>query len=286
MNDYVIVTDSTADLPRQVSTELGIQVIPMKYVIDDHVYLDLDVNTEEFYKFLREKKLPSTTQINTQEFVDFFSTYLEQGKDVIYIGFSGALSGTYNNALRACEELLRQFPKRKIKIVDSKSASIGQGLLVYHAALKKKQDMSIEELSEWVEINKLKCCHWFIVDDLYHLKRGGRISPTVAVVGSILSVKPILKLDNEGKLSISDRMRGRRKAFDSIISKVANLNPSVHNQTLIVGHGGCLEDAQYAVRRLKEEFGANEVIVTSIGPVIGTHTGPGALALVFMDDYR
>lgn len=286
MNDYVIVTDSTADLPHEVSEELEIKVIPMKYIMDDKVNLDLNVDTEEFYGFLREKKLSYTTQINTQEFVDFFSVYLDQGKDVLYIGFASALSGTYNNAILASEELSKKYPDRKIEVLDSKSASIGQGLLVYYAALKKNQGLDMNQLSEWVEQNKLKCCHWFMVDDLYHLKRGGRVSSTAAVVGSILSVKPILCLDNSGKLSICERVRGRRKAFDLIISKVRDVNPDIRSQTVIIAHGDSPEDAQYAVTKIKEEFGVSNIIVSRIGPVIGSHTGPGALAMVFMNDNR
>lgn len=286
MNDYVIVTDSTADLPHEVSEELEIKVIPMKYIMDDKVNLDLNVDTEEFYGFLREKKLSYTTQINTQEFVDFFSVYLDQGKDVLYIGFASALSGTYNNAILASEELSKKYPDRKIEVLDSKSASIGQGLLVYYAALKKNQGLDMNQLSEWVEQNKLKCCHWFMVDDLYHLKRGGRVSSTAAVVGSILSVKPILCLDNSGKLSICERVRGRRKAFDLIISKVRDVNPDIRSQTVIIAHGDSPEDAQYTVNKIKEEFGVSSVIVSRIGPVIGSHTGPGALAMVFMNDHR
>ncbi len=286
MNDYVIVTDSTADLSREFTSEMGIKIIPMKYLIGDKVYLDNGFNIESFYLTLRDKVLPSTTQINVQEFVDFFSKYLKNNQDILYIGFSSGLSGTYNSALLARDELLKLYPDRKIKVIDSASASVGQGLLVYNAALIKKNGGSIDEAEKWVNQNKLKCCHWFMVDDLFHLKRGGRISPTAAVMGSILSVKPVLCLDNLGKLSISKKARGRRKALDLIVSKLSSAAPAANLQTIFIGHGDVPEDANYVAEKIKSEFSVKNLIINHIGPVIGSHTGPGALALIFLGNHR
>lgn len=286
MDNYVIVTDSSLDLPPKIIENLGIDIMPMKYVINDECYTDGDLKTEDFYSQLRQGVLTSTTQINTEEFLEFFSKYLEEGKDVLYVGFSSGLSGTYNNAVLASNQLLEIYPNNKVRVVDSLSASIGQGLLIYQTVLKKREGYSLEQLEEWIAQNRAKVCHWFMVDDLYHLKRGGRVSSAVAIIGSVLNVKPLLFVDNEGKLQISEKARGRRKTFDLIISKLHNLNLDVGQRMVSICHGDCSEDAEYVAEKIKREFSVSDVIIESIGPVIGSHTGPGALGLSFFGNSR
>lgn len=286
MDNYIIVSDSTLDLSQDMIEELGIKIIPMKYIIDNKIYTDGEHSSEEFYGQLRKGVAVSTTQINTEEFVEFFSKYLSEGKDVLYIGFSSGLSGTYNNAIRASEQLRDSYPNNKVIVVDSLSASVGQGLLIYYVALKKKSGCSLEELKNWLIENRTKLCHWFTVDDLHHLKRGGRISSTVAVIGSVLNVKPLLFIDNDGKLKISEKIRGRKKTIDLMISKLHDAHLNIEDSLVIVGHSDSLEDAEYIAQKLKNEFSIDNVIIRPIGPIIGSHTGPGTLGLCFLGSTR
>lgn len=284
MSNYVLITDSASDLPSEIAENLEVEILPMKYMVNDTPCVDKDFDMENFYNLLRGKALSLTSQTNVEEFSNYFSGYLESGKDVLYVGFPLSLSGMNNSARIAARELSEKYPERKIIVIDSVSASIGQGLLVYYAALKKKNGATIDEVADFVNDNKLKFCHWFTVNDLYFLKRGGRISQATAVVGSILNVKPLLSMNDEGKLYVFDKIRGKKKVLDLMSSKIENLNSDY--KKVFVGHADCLDDAKYVAERISAENPSLDVTITHLGPIIGTHTGPGTVALAFVGNSR
>lgn len=284
MSNYVLITDSASDLPSEIAESLEVEILPMKYMVNDTPCVDKDFDMENFYNLLRGKALSLTSQTNVEEFSNYFSGYLESGKDILYVGFPLSLSGMNNSARIAARELSEKYPERKIIVIDSVSASIGQGLLVYYAALKKKNGATIDEVADFVNDNKLKFCHWFTVDDLYFLKRGGRISQATAVVGSILNVKPLLSMNDEGKLYVFDKIRGKKKVLDLMSSKIENLNSDY--KKVFVGHADCLDDAKYVAERISAENPSLDVTITHLGPIIGTHTGPGTVALAFVGNSR
>ncbi len=284
MSNYVLITDSASDLPSEIAENLEVEILPMKYMVNDTPCVDKDFDMENFYNLLRGKALSLTSQTNVEEFSNYFSRYLESGKDILYVGFPLSLSGMNNSARIAARELSEKYPERKIIVIDSVSASIGQGLLVYYAALKKKSGATIDEVADFVNDNKLKFCHWFTVDDLYFLKRGGRISQATAVVGSILNVKPLLSMNDEGKLYVFDKIRGKKKVLDLMSSKIENLNSDY--KKVFVGHANCLDDAKYVAEKISAENPSLDVTITHLGPIIGTHTGPGTVALAFVGNSR
>ena len=284
MSNYVLITDSASDLPSEIAENLEVEILPMKYMVNDTPCVDKDFDMENFYNLLRGKALSLTSQTNVEEFSNYFSRYLESGKDILYVGFPLSLSGMNNSARIAARELSEKYPERKIIVIDSVSASIGQGLLVYYAALKKKNGATIDEVADFVNDNKLKFCHWFTVDDLYFLKRGGRISQATAVVGSILNVKPLLSMNDEGKLYVFDKIRGKKKVLDLMSSKIENLNSDY--KKVFVGHADCLDDAKYVAEKISAENPSLDVTITHLGPIIGTHTGPGTVALAFVGNSR
>lgn len=288
MRNYKIITDSTCDLPSTVIRELDVHVIPMEYILDGvshHQDLeDEGEKTASFYGSLREGKVSSTSMINTARFMGVFEPYLKAGQDILHISFSSALSGSYNASRMAAEELKELYPERKILVLDSIAASIGQGLLVYHAVLKKRQGLTHEELYVWLEENKKQICHWFTVEDLMHLKRGGRISALSANIGTALNIKPILSVNMEGKLVNLGKVMGRKKSLSELIIKMKTSIETPENQVVIIGHGDSLKDAEFLSSKLKNELHVKEVIMTQIGPIIGSHTGPGMIGLTFIGD--
>ena len=288
MRNYKIITDSTCDLPSTVIRELDVHVIPMEYILDEVSHFqdieDEGEKTASFYGSLREGKVSSTSMINTVRFMDVFEPYLKAGQDILHISFSSALSGSYNASRMAAEELKELYPERKILVLDSIAASIGQGLLVYHAVLKKRQGLTHEELYVWLEENKKQICHWFTVEDLMHLKRGGRISALSANIGTALNIKPILSVNMEGKLVNLGKVMGRKKSLSELIIKMKTSIETPKNQVVIIGHGDSLKDAEFLSSKLKNELHVKEVIMTQIGPIIGSHTGPGMIGLTFIGD--
>lgn len=288
MRNYKIITDSTCDLPSTVIRELDVHVIPMEYILDEVSHFqdieDEGEKTASFYGSLREGKVSSTSMINTARFMDVFEPYLKAGQDILHISFSSALSGSYNASRVAAEELKELYPERKILVLDSISASIGQGLLVYHAVLKKRQGLTHEELYVWLEEMKKQICHWFTVEDLMHLKRGGRISALSANIGTALNIKPILSVNMEGKLVNLGKVMGRKKSLSELIIKMKSSIESPENQVIIIGHGDSLKDAEFLASKLKNELHVKEIIMTQIGPIIGSHTGPGMIGLTFIGD--
>ncbi len=290
MRDYCIVTDSTCDLPANIVTDLGITVIPMEFQLDGTTYLNYpdgrDYDFHAFYDALRAGKASTTSQVNYQTFLDTFTPILESGRDILYLAFSSGLSGTYNGSVIAANDLMEKYPGSKVISVDTLAASVGEGLLVYAAAKKREEGLSLDELAQWVTDNRLHLCHWFTVDDLNHLKRGGRISPAVAIIGTALGIKPVMHVDDEGHLIPVSKVRGRRKSLDALVEHMAETCDKPESQTIFIGHGDSKEDAEYVAKLVRQKFKVKNIILNYIGPVIGSHSGPGTLALFFFGTHR
>lgn len=286
MSDYVLLCDATSDLPAGLINELDVQIVPMEFIMEDKIYhfepTEKEITCAQFYQFLREGKLSTTTQINPALYEEIFREILAQGKDIFYLAFTSGLSGTCQSARIAREMVLEEFPEREILVVDSLSASIGEGLLLYHAAKQKQQGLSMKELEEWVCAHRHEVAHWFTVEDLFHLNRGGRLSAVEAVVGTALKIKPVISVDEKGKLIVISKVRGMRKGLEYLIGRLEEEAGDLPKQTVIVGHGDSYEVAKQLADMLKEKDLVKEVIINPIGPIIGTHVGPGMIALTFM----
>ncbi|MCL1830473.1 MAG: DegV family protein [Oscillospiraceae bacterium] len=286
MSEYIIFTDSCCDLDDKMIEELAIEVIPMAVTLDGKAYSDADYDLPDFYNRLRHGSVSSTSQLNLLELVDIFRPYLEKGIDIMYIALSSGLSGTVNSAFSAAQQLMEEYPERKVYIIDSLSASLGQGLMVYYAAQLQKQNQTITEVYEYIMEHRLNFAHWFTVDDLMFLRRGGRLSGTVALVGTVLGIKPVLHVDNSGNLINVAKTRGRKNSLNALVEcmKISSINPN--GQTVFISHGDCLEDAQYVAEEIKRILGTSDIYINYIGPVIGSHSGPGTVALFFFADGR
>ncbi len=287
MSNYVLVTDSCADLSEELLRELDVISLPLEVVFDDgSVKKNDEVDVKEFYRLLRDKKHITTSAINIERFTELFEKHLSAGSDVLYLGFSSGLSGTYNAGFVAAQDLAEKYPDRKIYAVNTLCASLGQGLFVYLCAKLRKDGKTIEAVRDWAEENKLHLCHWFTVDDLFFLKRGGRVSAATAVMGTMLSIKPIMHVDNKGKLINVQKARGRKGSIDELFTKVKTGAIEPEKQTMFICHGDCMADAGYLAERMKKELGVPEVIIDYTGPVIGAHSGPGTLAVFYMGTER
>lgn len=290
MQEYVLFTDSTTDLPQYFIEQLEIVVIPMLFELDGKSYYNYSdhrqLSPEEFYKQLRNGKTSNTTQISPQTFIEYFGGFSQKGKDILYLSFSSGLSGTYQSAQIAIQELSSQYPQQTIRIIDTLSASMGQGLLVYLAAKMKKSGKSLVEVAEWVENNKQNICQWFTVDDLMFLKRGGRVSNTQAIVGTMLGIKPVLHVSAEGKLIPQQKVRGRKASLDALVQRFEDTALDTKNSTVFISHGDCQQDAEYVSQQLQEKFGIQTPVIHFIGPVIGSHSGPGTVAIFFLGKER
>lgn len=286
MNDYVIVSDATFDLPIDMINESDIRVIPMGLIIDDVEYIhypdERNLSISDFYSKLKKGSVSHTSQITPTTFHEYFGEILKEGKGFIYIAFSSGLSGTYYTSQLVINELSEEYPDRKMFTIDSQCASIGEGLLVYLAAIQKKNGMPIEELRDWVEANKKKMRHWFTVKDLYYLKRGGRISSVEAFVGTTLKIRPVLSTDDVGKLIVKSKIRGSKAELDLLINKLETEGIDTKQQTVIIGHADNLEQAKQLEAIIRDKKLVKDTVIASIGPIIGTHTGPGMLALTFV----
>lgn len=290
MSEYIIMTDSNADMPQSLIDELDITVIPMSFTMCDKEYLDYpdhrDMSIQEFYDLQRQGNVSTTAALNPSDITNAMTPFLEQNKDVFYLVFSSGLSTTYRNACLAAEELREQYPDRKIIVVDSLAASMGQGLLTYHCVMQKRAGLSIDELNKWAEENKLNLCHWFTVNDLFHLKRGGRVSAAAAVLGSALSIKPVLHVDDEGHLINVSKVRGRKQSLDELVKHMEETATDTKNQVVFISHGDSIEDAQYVEKQIKSKMNVKKVYINHIGPIVGTHSGAGTIALFFMGSHR
>lgn len=291
MREYCLVTDSTSDLPVEVVNELGLTIVPLEFQLGGKAYKNYpdarEYGFHEFYEALRAGGMSTTSQVNYSTYEAIFEPILASGKDILYISFSSGLSGTYNASVLACGDLAEKFPGSKVYTVDSCAASAGEGLLVYAAAQKKAQGMEIDALKDWVLENRDHACHWFTVDDLNHLKRGGRVTAVSAALGTVLGVKPVLHVDNDGHLIPMQKVRGRRKSLEALVEQMAETCTNPDGQTIFIGHGDSEEDARFVASLVKEKFPTiAEVKLTFIGPVIGAHAGPGTIALFFFGTHK
>ena len=285
MRDYIILSDSGTDLTPAIANELDIRIIDLTVIMDgEDPKPDSAVDHKEFYAFLRSKKMARTSAVNPETFSEIMEQYIKDGKDVLYIGFSSGLSNTYNAGRIAAEELREKYPDAKILTSDSLCASLGQGMLVYLAAKKRLAGASIDEVHAWVEATKLHLCHQFTVDDLMFLKRGGRVSAATAAVGTMLGIKPVMHVDNDGHLTKVGTARGRRASIDALFDKTAAT--VTEKDVMFICHGDCIDDANYLAERVRNELGVKEVIIGYTGVVIGSHTGPGTLAIFHIGTER
>ena len=287
MKDYIILTDSGSDLTMEQAKELDISLVDLSLLVEGGApEKNRDVDVKNFYALLREKKSASTSAVNLQDFLAEMSEHIDAGKDVLYLGFSSGLSSTFNAGYQAAQELSEIHTDRKIYAVDTLCASLGQGLLVYLAAKMRLEGKSIDEVRDFVVSNRLNLCHWFTVDDLFFLKRGGRVSGAAAVAGTMLGIKPVMHVDNAGKLVKVTTVRGRRASIDALAAKVGETGIDPAQQTMFICHGDCAADAEYLANKLKTDYGVKEVIIGYTGVVIGSHSGPGTLALFYLGTER
>ncbi|NLX71378.1 MAG: DegV family protein [Clostridiales bacterium] len=285
----VIIIDSCSDLPFEYVKQHDIPVVNFTFHFKGNDYTDdlgQTISYKDFYDAIRNGETPTTSQVNAQTYTDMFRKYALEGKSIIYLCFSSALSGSYNNSLLARDMITEEFPEADITIIDTKSASLGEGLLVYHAIDMLEKGASREEIIDWVEENKLKLHHWFTVEDLGHLKRGGRLSGTAAFVGSILDIKPVLNVDDEGRLIPRIKVKGRKKALRTLIEKMEENIINPEQQVVAISHGDSPDDADYLAELIRSKFPVKDIIINSIGPVIGSHSGPGTIALFFFGKNR
>lgn len=287
MRDYIITVNSTVDLPKEWLIERNVPVIPLKYTIDGETYTDMEgLSSKEFFAKLREGKMATTSQINPEEAREYLEPYLKEGKDVLHLAFSSGLSGTCNSMRIAAEELKEEYPDAKVYIIDTLCACLGEGLLLYYALKQQASGKTIDETAKWVEENKLHICHNVTVDDLNHLHRGGRVSKTSAVLGTMVQIKPIIHMNQEGCLQVIGKERGRKKALNKIVDMAAKQIQGWENDLAMITHGDCVEDAEYVAKLVREKLGIEEVLINNIGTVIGSHTGPGVVAVFVMGNER
>ena len=274
MRDYVILTDSCCDLSAEMAAELGVEVLPLSLQMGDRTYRNYldgrEIGFHEFYERIRSGELATTSAVNVGEFEEKMREILKTGKDILSISFSSALSTTYQSSVIAAEELKDEFPDAKILTVDSLCASLGQGLFVYLCAQEPKG----------------RVCHWFTVDDLNHLKRGGRINAATALFGTMLAIKPVMHVDDEGRLIPVSKARGRKASLTALVDRMEATAIDPAGQTVFISHGDCLEDAEFVAGEVRRRLGVETVHINYVGPVIGNHSGPGTMALFFLGSER
>ena len=284
---YRIITDTCCDLWPEFYERLNVDAQPLSVNFKEQVFNNYSESwLKEFYDGLRAGELAQTTALNPENWKDAIKPVLAAGEDVLVLTFSSGLSTTYQSAMIAADELREKYPERTISVVDTLCASMGQGLFVYYACKKRDEGLSLEELTTWCENNKLNLCHWFTVDDLMYLKRGGRVSAATALVGTMLQIKPVMHVDNEGHLIKVGTARGRKASIDALAKKMAETGLPGENDTIFISHGDCEADAVYLAEKLKATCGVKEAIIYYVGAVIGSHSGPGTLALFFLGDHR
>lgn len=291
MNPYVIMTDTTADLPESYIQEHQLAILSLSYTIEGKTYdRENPLDVREFYAKMRGGSMPTTSQVNPEQAKAAFTACLKEGKDVLYIAFSSGLSGTCGSGMVAAQEIQEEgeYPERKIMVIDSLSASLGEGLLVHKAVMLKEAGKSMEEVADWVENNELHLCHNFTVDDLFHLHRGGRVSKATAILGTMINIKPVLHVDDEGHLIAIGKVRGRKKSLSALVDRMAEQIKGYEDQNdvVFISHGDCMEDAEYVKKLVQERFGIEKFIINHVGPTIGAHSGPGTVALFFMGNPR
>ena len=287
MRDYVITVNSTVDVPKEWLEERHVPVIPLKYTIDGETYTDMEgLSAKEFFDKLREGKMSTTSQVNPEEAAAELEPYIREGKDILHLGFSSGLSGTLNSMKIAGEMLEEKYPEAKVIVIDTLCACLGEALLLYKALQQKEKGMNIDELAGWVEENKLHVCHNVTVDDLNHLHRGGRVSKTTAVLGTLVQIKPIIHMDDNGKLQVIGKERGRKKSLNKIVDMAVEQSKGWDNDIIMITHGDCIDDAEYVAKLVREKMGIDNILINNIGTVIGSHTGPGVVAVFCMGNKR
>ena len=290
MNDFVIVTDSSCDLPNDLVQKLELHVVPLAFIMGDKTYWNYpdnrEMSPEDFYGRQKQGQMATTNAVNVGQATDVLEPILKQGKDLLVLAFSSGLSTTCNSFQIAATELGAQYPDRKVFVVDTLCASLGQGMLVAQAAQLRQQGKSMEEVRDWVEDNKLRQCHWFTVNDLFFLKKGGRVSAATAVVGTMLQIKPVMHVDDEGHLTKVGTARGRNASLKALVDHMAETAIDPAGQTVFISHGDCEEDANKVAEDVKRRFGVQTVVLNNVGPVIGAHSGPGTVALFFLGRHR
>ncbi len=283
MTEFVITADSTVDLPKEFLEEKKVPIACLSYIIDGATYKDGEgLTSKEFYDKIREGAMPTTSQVNPEQARELFEPVLKEGKDILHIAFTSGLSGTYNSCRIAAEELAEEYPDRKIVVIDSLCAASGGGMLLYKALELKEQGKSLDEIAKWVEENKLHVCHDVTVDDLFHLHRGGRVSKTSAVVGTLIKIKPIIHVNDEGKLIVIGKERGRKKALMTLIERMEKQSQGFENDIVMITHGDAEADAEFVKKQIEERFGIKNIMINPLGTVIGSHTGPGVVAIFYM----
>lgn len=287
MATYQIITDSGCDLPKEKMEQLGVVCVPLYVNFRNETREDsVEADVKEMYDGLRAGETATTSAVNPDRWANAMEPSLKEGKDVLVMTFSSGLSTTYQSAVIAGTELQEKYPQRKIFVVDTLCASLGQGLLVWHACQQRDNGMELDALKNWVEENRFHLCHWFTVDDLVYLKRGGRVSAATALLGTMLNIKPVLHMDDEGHLINVSKTRGRKASLDALLAQAVQLGLPGQNKVMFICHGDCLEDAQYLADKVKETTEAEEVFIGYTGSVIGSHSGPGTLALFFLGEHR
>lgn len=287
MNDYVILTDSSCDLPDDIVKKYQLEILQLDFIVEGEGSFHNDqADIEKVYSKLRNGANIKTSAANISQASEAIEALFNQKKDILYLGFSSGLSSTYQTVYMAGQELMEEYPERKMISVDTLAASMGQGLLVYKACQAKDSGKSLEENAQYIEEIKLKLCHWFTVDDLFFLKRGGRISGVTATVGTMLSIKPILHVDDEGHLINVSKVRGRKAAITELANRMEKLAVHPEDQDIFISHGDCIEDAEKLASIIKERFGNDRITISYVGPVIGAHSGPRTLALFFLGEHR
>ncbi len=288
---YALVTDSCCNLTEDMIESFGIHILPLTFLVDGTQYQSYlkgeRTDLKQFFTMMREGKVITTSLPNPADTKALFEELLEAGQDILYIGFSSALSGTYEATELLARDLAPQFPERSIRCVETLAASGGQGLIIHKAARMREEGASLAELATWVEENRGNVAHWFTVDDLMFLFRGGRVSKTSAWAGTLLNIKPILHVDDEGRLVAMEKVRGRKKSISALLDhmKKTALEPAC-SHTVFITHGDCLEDAEALAQGIRDAFGNVEIVINYIDPVIGAHAGPGTLALFYMATER
>ena len=287
---FEIITDSSANLSREMVKEIGVHVLSLSFFLGDTEHysfsMEEDFDSAAFYGRLRNKEHVKTSLVNADRFEAVYEKILDEGKDVLAIIMSSGISGTYQSAKIAADNIREIYPERQIIVVDSLAASIGQGLLVYYAAQMKNEGKSIEETADWLYKNRLKMVHQFTVDDLFFLKRGGRLSGGVAIIGTVLQIKPVLHVDDEGHLITQEKMKGRKKSLNRIAELMKDNIINPEEQIVAICHGDCIEDAEYLAKKVRELYPVKDIIINMLDPAVGAHSGPGTIALFYLGNKR
>lgn len=284
---YRIVTDTCCDFPGQMYDELKLSVVPLAVNFKgETIHSYSEQWLKNMFDGLRAGEVATTSAANPTDWEAVIEPILQAGEDVLVLAFSSGLSTTYQSAVIAATELKEKYPDRTVNVVDTLCASLGQGLFVYYACKKRDAGLSLQDLTAWCEVRKYNLCHWFTVDDLMYLKRGGRVSATTALVGTMLQIKPVLHMDDEGHLINKAKTRGRKASVEALAKKMGELQLAGENDTVFICHGDCMEDAQYLEKLVKEQYGVKNVLIYYVGAVIGSHSGPGTLALFFLGEHR